>query len=63
MTGPARPAGTAAPGRCPLALDPFVSDLAGETARLREAGPLVRVELPGGCRCGRSPATRRPAPC
>lgn len=25
-----------------------MSDLAGETARLREAGPLVRVELPGG---------------
>ena len=31
-----------------IALDPFVSDLDGESARLREAGPLAAVELPGG---------------
>lgn len=31
-----------------IALDPFVSDLEGESARLREAGPLAAVELPGG---------------
>ncbi|WP_236244146.1 cytochrome P450 [Streptomyces sp. CC210A] len=48
MTGPTCPADTSAADRRPLALDPFVSDLASETARLREAGPLVRVELPGG---------------
>ncbi|MEV2217120.1 cytochrome P450 [Streptomyces sp. NPDC050997] len=31
-----------------IALDPFVRDLEGESARLREAGPLAAVELPGG---------------
>ncbi|CAM5266739.1 hypothetical protein SALBM311S_10740 [Streptomyces alboniger] len=29
-----------------IALDPFVTDLDGESARLREAGPLAAVELP-----------------
>ncbi|MEU2555512.1 cytochrome P450 [Streptomyces sp. NPDC013313] len=37
--------GTGAPR---IALDPFVSDLAGESAALRAAGPLAAVELPGG---------------
>ncbi|MFE9098744.1 cytochrome P450 [Streptomyces sp. NPDC007264] len=32
----------------PIALDPFVSDLDAESARLREAGPLAAVVLPGG---------------
>ncbi|MBO1337615.1 cytochrome P450 [Streptomyces sp. VRA16 Mangrove soil] len=32
----------------PIALDPFVTDLAGESARLLAAGPIARVELPGG---------------
>ncbi|MDK1476521.1 cytochrome P450 [Streptomyces sp. 549] len=32
----------------PIVLDPLVRDLAGEGAALREAGPLARVELPGG---------------
>ncbi|MFH8217917.1 cytochrome P450 [Streptomyces sp. NPDC018057] len=31
-----------------IALDPFVTDLDGESARLRAAGPLAAVELPGG---------------
>lgn len=31
-----------------IALDPFVSDLDGESAALRKAGPLAAVELPGG---------------
>ncbi|MGC0327439.1 cytochrome P450 [Streptomyces sp. SAI-170] len=31
-----------------IALDPFVTDLDAESARLREAGPLAAVELPGG---------------
>lgn len=31
-----------------IALDPFVTDLDGEGARLRAAGPLAAVELPGG---------------
>lgn len=39
------PDGTA-PGR--IVLDPFVTDLDGESARLRAAGPLAEVELPGG---------------
>ncbi|MFD9006545.1 cytochrome P450 [Streptomyces sp. NPDC059582] len=30
-----------------IALDPFVNDLDGESAKLRAAGPLVAVELPG----------------
>ncbi|WP_018548702.1 cytochrome P450 family protein [Streptomyces sp. LaPpAH-108] len=32
----------------PIALDPFVTDLDGESAALRAAGPLAAVELPGG---------------
>ncbi|MFJ8645939.1 cytochrome P450 [Streptomyces sp. NPDC093546] len=32
----------------PLHLDPFVTDLDGESALLRAAGPLARVVLPGG---------------
>ncbi|WP_067541389.1 cytochrome P450 family protein [Nocardia crassostreae] len=34
---------------CPhsIAIDPMVGDLAGETARLRAAGPLTRIELLG----------------
>ncbi|QES42259.1 cytochrome P450 [Streptomyces venezuelae] len=31
-----------------IALDPFVTDLDGESARLRAAGPLAEAELPGG---------------
>ncbi|MGI5455753.1 cytochrome P450 family protein [Streptomyces sp. CA-249302] len=31
-----------------IALDPFVTDLDGESERLRAAGPLAAVELPGG---------------
>lgn len=31
-----------------IALDPFVTDLEAESARLRAAGPLAAVELPGG---------------
>ncbi|MFI9376782.1 cytochrome P450 [Streptomyces parvulus] len=31
-----------------IPLDPFVTDLNGEGARLRAAGPLAAVELPGG---------------
>ncbi|MFI6089278.1 cytochrome P450 [Streptomyces sp. NPDC051218] len=31
-----------------IVLDPFVTDLDGESARLRSAGPLAEVELPGG---------------
>ncbi|WP_237720091.1 cytochrome P450 family protein [Streptomyces xiaopingdaonensis] len=34
-----------------VVLDPLVQDLAGEGARLREAGPVARVELPGGVPC------------
>ncbi|NSC24772.1 cytochrome P450 [Streptomyces albus subsp. chlorinus] len=33
-----------------IALDPLVRDLAGEGARLRAAGPVAPVELPGGVR-------------
>ncbi|WP_405861657.1 cytochrome P450 [Streptomyces sp. NBC_00090] len=42
---------TAAPGTDAIVLDPFVTDLDGESARLREAGPLARVVLPGGVPC------------
>jgi len=31
----------------PLAIDPMVSDLAGETSRLRAAGPVTRIDLLG----------------
>ncbi|MFD5930958.1 cytochrome P450 [Streptomyces sp. NPDC060333] len=43
MTCPIDHAGPAA-----IMLDPFVTDLAAESAALRAAGPLVRVVLPGG---------------
>jgi 2-hydroxy-5-methyl-1-naphthoate 7-hydroxylase len=33
---------------CPVALDPQGPDTHGETNRLREQGPIARVELPGG---------------
>jgi 2-hydroxy-5-methyl-1-naphthoate 7-hydroxylase len=33
---------------CPYVLDPLGSDTHGETARLREQGPVARVELPDG---------------
>ncbi|MFJ2571148.1 cytochrome P450 [Streptomyces halstedii] len=47
MTAPtAEPTGTT--GRERIVLDPFVTDLAGESARLHAAGPLAEVELPGG---------------
>jgi cytochrome P450 len=36
------------PGGTRIVLDPLVQDLAGESAALRAAGPLVEVELPGG---------------
>ncbi|MEU0404172.1 cytochrome P450 [Streptomyces sp. NPDC006197] len=42
---------TAASGTDAIALDPFVTDLDGESARLRAAGPLARVVLPGGVPC------------
>ncbi|MEU3479854.1 cytochrome P450 [Streptomyces sp. NPDC033753] len=42
---------TAAPGADAIVLDPFVADLDAESARLREAGPLARVVLPGGVPC------------
>ncbi|MFF4172195.1 cytochrome P450 [Streptomyces sp. NPDC001744] len=42
---------TAASGTDVIELDPFVTDLDGESARLRAAGPLVRVVLPGGVPC------------
>ncbi|MER6098078.1 cytochrome P450 [Streptomyces sp. NPDC001728] len=42
---------TAASGAEVITLDPFVNDLDGEGARLRAAGPLARVVLPGGVPC------------
>ncbi|MFB7586820.1 cytochrome P450 [Streptomyces sp. NPDC056169] len=42
---------TAASGADVIVLDPFVADLDAESARLREAGPLARVVLPGGVPC------------
>jgi 2-hydroxy-5-methyl-1-naphthoate 7-hydroxylase len=33
--------------KCPIAIDPMMSDLAGETARVRAQGPLARIELLG----------------
>ncbi|MFI5807263.1 cytochrome P450 [Streptomyces sp. NPDC051561] len=50
MTCPVTGAGGPASAE-PIALDPFVTDLIGEGARLREAGPLARVVLPGGVAC------------
>ncbi|MFD3538281.1 cytochrome P450 [Streptomyces sp. NPDC058662] len=46
MTCPIDHSGTRGPAA--ITLDPFVTDLAGESAVLRAAGPLVRVVLPGG---------------
>ena len=34
--------------QCPYAIDPTGSDIQGEAARLRQQGPVARVELPGG---------------
>ncbi|MGW4852273.1 cytochrome P450 family protein [Streptomyces sp. NPDC004288] len=42
---------TAVSGTDVIELDPFVTDLDGESARLRAAGPLARVVLPGGVHC------------
>ncbi|MFF8596900.1 cytochrome P450 [Streptomyces sp. NPDC015220] len=39
---------TTGTGSARIALDPFVTDLDGESALLRAAGPLAAVELPGG---------------
>lgn len=39
---------TTGTGTSRIALDPFVTDLDGEGAALRAAGPLAAVELPGG---------------
>ncbi|MBB5917479.1 hypothetical protein BJY24_006391 [Nocardia transvalensis] len=33
--------------QCPLVVDPMIGDLAGETARLRDEGPVTRLELLG----------------
>ncbi|EST38995.1 hypothetical protein N566_04455 [Streptomycetaceae bacterium MP113-05] len=46
QTSETTPAQPGAGGRIPI--DPLVRDLAAETARLRDAGPLAAVELPGG---------------
>ncbi|RJO79251.1 cytochrome P450 [Nocardia panacis] len=35
------------PHNTAIAIDPLVGDLAGETARLRDAGPVARIELLG----------------
>ncbi|MEE1755725.1 cytochrome P450 family protein [Streptomyces sp. SP18CS02] len=50
MTSTDTTAGVRADADAPIVLDPFVGDLDGESARLRAAGPLARVELPGGVR-------------
>jgi hypothetical protein len=34
----------------PIALDPTGTDIQGESARIRERGPVTLVELPGGVR-------------
>ncbi|GAB2712460.1 cytochrome P450 family protein [Nocardia thraciensis] len=33
--------------QCPLVVDPMIGDLAGETAHLRDSGPVTRIELLG----------------
>ena len=33
---------------CPVVLDRDGTDVHGEAARLRERGPVTRIELPGG---------------
>lgn len=50
MTCPVTGAGAASAADA-ITLDPFVKDLVGEGARLRAAGPLARVVLPGGVPC------------
>ncbi|WP_309051748.1 cytochrome P450 [Streptomyces sp.] len=51
MSCPFDPTASGAGGSGVITLDPFVSDLDGESARLRAAGPLARVVLPGGVPC------------
>ncbi|MEU3529639.1 cytochrome P450 [Streptomyces sp. NPDC038707] len=34
--------------QCPLRMDPAGQDIQGEAARIRAAGPAIRIELPGG---------------
>ncbi|MFF1417892.1 cytochrome P450 [Streptomyces sp. NPDC058280] len=48
---PVEATGAAADPGGVIVLDPFVTDLDGESATLRAAGPLARVELPGGVAC------------
>ncbi|MGF6886832.1 cytochrome P450 [Nocardia sp. GAS34] len=33
--------------KCPIAIDPMMSDLAGETSRVRAEGPVARIDLLG----------------
>lgn len=47
MTCPHAAAHTADPDRGTVVIDPMVQDLDGETARLRDAGRLARIELLG----------------
>ncbi|WLQ39417.1 cytochrome P450 [Streptomyces laculatispora] len=47
MNCPHAAAHTAAPGGGTVVIDPMVQDLDGETARLRDAGRLARIELLG----------------
>ncbi|CAM5266145.1 hypothetical protein SCALM49S_01182 [Streptomyces californicus] len=42
-----------------VVIDPMVQDLDGETARLRDAGVLARIDLLG-VPAGRSPGTPKP---
>ncbi|MEU8892161.1 cytochrome P450 [Streptomyces sp. NPDC048442] len=49
-TGATGPTGATSAPPAPIALDPLVRDLVGEGARLRAAGPLVPVVLPGDVR-------------
>ncbi|MFJ8017294.1 cytochrome P450 [Streptomyces sp. NPDC096339] len=51
MTCPFDHTATDADADAAIVLDPFVTDLDGESARLRAAGPLARVVLPGGVAC------------
>ncbi|MET9901050.1 cytochrome P450 [Streptomyces sp. NPDC006446] len=36
------------PATCPFAIDPTGRDIQGEIGRIRQRGPVTRVELPGG---------------
>ncbi|MFD0337604.1 cytochrome P450 [Streptomyces sp. NPDC127117] len=47
MNCPHAAARGAASSGAPVVIDPLVQDLDGETARLRDAGPLARIELLG----------------